>query len=89
MPVACRNRRGSPAGERIRLFDDWSSPVDCCPIPAGRDRLLNLLLREQMQIESVLPSCILTTTAVAFPQKSESVLSHLRKRLISAIIKKR
>jgi hypothetical protein len=28
-------------------------------------------------------------TAVAFPQKSESILSHLRKRLISAIIKKR
>jgi hypothetical protein len=46
-------------------------------------------LGEQMQIESVLPSCILTATAVAFPQKSESVLSHLRKRLISAIIKKR
>ena len=28
-------------------------------------------------------------TAVAFPQKSESVLSHSQKRLISAIIKKR
>jgi hypothetical protein len=31
------------------------------------------LRREKMQIESILPSCILTATAVAFPQKSESI----------------
>ena len=48
----CRNRHGPPAGERIRLLDDWSSPVDCCSMRARPHRHLNFHFLSEMKMQT-------------------------------------